>query len=64
MKKMTRNDFLALFTSVRDPIPGDPNEKTKATKKDHVHKHNQVWLPKGAKITPAEYRRQHLGRKR
>lgn len=40
MKKMTLQDLKDLFMP-QVVTPGDPNTKTKATKKGHVHKHNK-----------------------
>ena len=44
-KKMTLQELKDLFTSQADPVPGDPDELTKATAKNHKHKVNPVYLP-------------------
>jgi hypothetical protein len=36
--------------------------RTRATMKHHRHNHKLVWLPVRASVSPAEYRRRHLGR--
>ena len=40
MKKMTLQDLKDLFMPQADPIKGDPNLHTAATKKKHIHKHS------------------------
>lgn len=51
-------DFLkSLFTPPPDPIPGNPNEQTSATKKGHIHKHSPSRKPKNGKTSPAQFRR-------
>ena len=40
MKKMTLQDLKDLFMPQADPLKGDPNLYTSATKKNHIHKHS------------------------
>lgn len=65
--KMTWQDLKDMF-----PAPS-PHEKTgrdgkvnrtHATQKNHRHQVNPVWLPGVTGISPAEYRRRHLGKKK
>jgi hypothetical protein len=65
MKKMTLKDLKELF------VPPSPHTKpnrdglnpnNKATAKHHRHVHHPAAKPSSGKITPAEYRRRHLGR--
>jgi len=55
-KKMTIAELKALYHPLADPIPGDPNLRTSATAKGHIHKVSAVWLPPVGGMTPAEYR--------
>jgi hypothetical protein len=64
MKKMTLQDLKFLFPLSSRAKPGrDGKWSVGATKKNHRHAVNPVWLPGTPGISPAAYRRQHLGKK-
>ena len=39
MKKMSLKQLIDLFVPPAPPTPGNPNTRTKPTKKNHIHKH-------------------------
>lgn len=67
MNKMTLADIKSYYGKfVGNEKPGrDGLLKTKrATQKNRRHTNNPVWLPGAPDISPSEYRRRHLGKRR
>lgn len=67
MQKMTIADIKALYPAYepRQQKEGRDGKRirTRATQKNHRHPVNPIWLPAVPGISPAEYRRRHLGAK-
>lgn len=65
-KKMSFSDLKALFNDptvvMADTL--DSNVISGATRHGHKHVHKPARRPSVGKITPALYRRRHLGRKK
>lgn len=64
MVKMKLQDLKDLFMpcpSHDTPHRDGLTVRKRATKKRHRHTHGFVWLPAKPRISPAEYRRRHLG---
>jgi len=59
-EKMSLEDLQNLFPEY---VAG-ASPVNKATKRGYRHKHRPVWLPAKPKISPAAYRRSHLGKKK
>jgi len=61
--KMTFDQLKAMFP---EPLPSvtDDNILSDATRKNHKHTHNPSRRPHIGKISPTEYRRRHLGKRK
>ena len=51
------------FEQMRSQMLGFTPGKHQASKKGYKHEHNKVYIPPKAELSPAEYRRQHKGKK-
>jgi len=58
--KMSRDELVALFPEPQ-PTP-DYRRSSHATRKNHIHVVNAVWLPGRPAIRPALYRHLHRGK--
>jgi hypothetical protein len=64
-KKMTLADLKSMYPPfIGNDKPGRDGfvKRKRATLRGHRHKVNPVWLPGTPSITPAQFRRRHLGR--
>jgi hypothetical protein len=60
--KMTLEELKALFPPTMPDVV-DKDVESDAQKKGHKHQRNPARSPSTGNITPAKYRRRHLGRK-
>jgi len=63
-KKMSLATLKSFYGVPTPPIPGDPNTRTPATKKGHVHVVRVPFAPTNGLVSPAEYRRRSKKRNR
>ena len=56
------NDIFLAFRTDSSKI--DPRLLKRKTKKGAKHAVNSVYIPSPGRVTPAEYRRKHMGKKR
>lgn len=52
MKGLKWLDVIIAYGETPPSIPGDPNLRTKATAKGHIHKVNSTWLPPKGWVSP------------
>lgn len=65
MPKMTLDDLRSMYPEkpFHFVSPDGLIDTNGATRKRHRHNHKPTWKPRKVKLSPAEYRRRHMGAK-